>query len=345
MRRARVATGGRLHFGFQNLSLAHERLYGSLGVALDEPRTVVVAEPADSVECRDTTGGETTAAIRQYTERAVEILDVPGAAVRVESALPRHVGLGSGTKLALSLLEAIGRAYGRDPDSRRLAPELGRGGRSGVGVGTFRRGGFVVDAGHPSARFTPDRPADGAWEVPAVSVRRAIPDEWRFLLVVPDVEPGRNGDDEDGSIRAVIQQADPGVADRIAGEVTRRLLPAVAEEDAVRFGAAVETIGRLNGQWYTDEQGGVYRSPVDRVVDALGDHPACYGVGQSSWGPCVYAVTDRDRAAAARDAGESALDAAGLDGEVRVVACRNDGATVDLTGISAGDPARGARND
>ncbi|ERH14109.1 MAG: hypothetical protein J07HB67_00071 [halophilic archaeon J07HB67] len=30
----RVTTGGRLHFGFGNLSLAHERLYGACGVAV-----------------------------------------------------------------------------------------------------------------------------------------------------------------------------------------------------------------------------------------------------------------------------------------------------------------------
>ena len=48
---ARVAAGARLHFGFQNLSLAHERLYGSLGVGLDSPRVVVTADPAEDVRC------------------------------------------------------------------------------------------------------------------------------------------------------------------------------------------------------------------------------------------------------------------------------------------------------
>ena len=46
---ARASTGARLHFGFCNLSLSHERLYGALGLALAEPRVTVEAVPAESV--------------------------------------------------------------------------------------------------------------------------------------------------------------------------------------------------------------------------------------------------------------------------------------------------------
>ncbi|RLM57230.1 GHMP kinase [Halobellus sp. Atlit-31R] len=320
MSRARVATSARVHFGFLNLSLTLDRLYGGIGVAVDEPRTVVTAEPAASVDCADPV-------VCRYAERAVDLLDVPGAAVGVESALPRHSGLGSGTQLALAVLTAVGRAYGRDPDVRALAPELGRGGRSGVGVATFERGGFVVDGGHPTARFTTERPADGDWTVPPITVHCTIPDDWRFLLVVPDVEPGRNGDAEEESMRSVVERAEPDIADRIAGVVTRRLLPAIADGNAERFGAAIESIGRLNGTWYADEQGGVYRPPIGDLVAALDADPACYGAGQSSWGPCVYGVTDVEHADAARNAGREALAAAGVGGDVRLVSGRNSGAT------------------
>ncbi|MFA1611469.1 beta-ribofuranosylaminobenzene 5'-phosphate synthase family protein [Halobellus rubicundus] len=324
MSRVRVATGARLHFGFGNLSLDHERLYGGLGVGLDAPRTVVTAEPADDVACAHDLG-------REYAERAVELLGVSGASVAVESTLPRHVGLGSGTQLALATLAAVARAHGCDPRARSRAPELGRAGRSGVGVAAFKRGGVVVDGGHPSEAFTPERPADGTWETPPVAIRRDVPEGWRFLLVVPEADVGRNGECEDESMRCVITDADPGVADRIAGVVLRRLLPALADGSAARFGAAVERIDRLNGRWYADEQSGIYREPVGTLVDFLSSEPSCFGVGQSSWGPCVYGVTDVDHADAARRAGEEALRSAGLDGEVRVVAGRNEGAEIVRT--------------
>jgi len=318
---ARVTAGARLHFGFQNLSLARPRLYGGVGVALAEPAVTVAAEPAATVAADDHLA-------REYATRAVDLLDVRGAAVEVREALPRHVGLGSGTQLALSTLVAVARAHGRTVDPRAMAPEMGRGGRSGVGVAGFERGGFVVDAGHPTGRFTEARPADGDWTVPPVVARHDVPADWRFLLVRPDADPGRNGDGEDDAMRRVVEDADPAVADEIAVLVTGRLLPAVAGGSLPAFGAAVAELGRLNGAWYADEQGGVYRPPVGSVVDALGDHRAVEGAGQSSWGPTVYGVTDADRADAAREAGREALSAAGVGGTVSVVAPANDGATV-----------------
>ncbi|MFC6989379.1 beta-ribofuranosylaminobenzene 5'-phosphate synthase family protein [Haloplanus sp. GCM10025708] len=317
---ARVTASARVHFGFLNLSLANERLYGGLGVALDQPRVAVTAARASGVDCADPTA-------REYARRAVDLLEVPGARVRIEESFPRHVGLGSGTQFALATLGAIADAYDRTPAVRSRAPALGRGGRSGVGVAAFEDGGFVLDAGHPTARFTTAPPADGDWTVPAVAARHELPDDWRFLLVVPDVDAGRSGTREESSMRAVVEGADPAPSDRIAGILTRRLLPAVAEGDVERFGSAVAEIGRLNGAWYADEQGGVYRPPVGELVASLSSSAAVDGAGQSSWGPAVYGVTDADRTEAAANAGRNALDAAGLDGQVRVVSGRNRGAT------------------
>jgi len=319
MTRATVTAHARLHFGFCNLSLARERLYGSLGVALDRPSVTVTASPAETVRCeRDS--------IREYAERAVDLLGVDGAAVRVEAAFPRHVGLGSGTQFALATLVAVARAHDQPVDVRKRAPDLGRGGRSGVGVAAFEDGGFILDAGHPTARFTTDRPAVGRWSVPPVAARHSIPDDWRFLIVVPDGPAGPSGDTEDRSMRSAVESAAPEPSDRLAGVVLRRVLPAITEGSAERFGAAVAEVGRLNGTWYADEQGGVYRPPAGELVAALDDDPAVYGAGQSSWGPSVYGVTDADRAATARQAGRRALDTADVDGRVFVAAGRNLGA-------------------
>ncbi|ADJ14562.1 beta-ribofuranosylaminobenzene 5'-phosphate synthase family protein [Halalkalicoccus jeotgali] len=318
----RVTTGGRLHFGFQNLSLAHERLYGSLGLALSEPRAVVECACADAIRAQHPDA-------ERYARRAVEILDVPGAHVTVNEVLPRHAGLGSGTQLSLAVLAGIARAYGREPRIEDRAPLLGRGGRSGVGIATFREGGFVCDGGHPATRFTAERPRDGTWEVPPIVARHPIPEEWRFVLVIPDLEPGRSGTEEDADMRAVVERASPAVADEITAIGSRQVLPAIVEEDLATFGAGVAEIGRLNGAWYADAQGGVYRPPIGTVVRELEADRAVVGAGQSSWGPVVYGVTDREGAAGAREAGERALSRADIGGNVRVVAGRNTGARID----------------
>jgi len=337
----RVDVGGRLHVGFQNLSLAHERLYGGVGIALDSPRVLLEAEPADRVavtaECAGTAAVAAGPAdqpacdvdlVETYAERSCALFGVDGVAIDVVETLPRHVGLGSGTQTALATLAAVGRAHGRLPDVRALAPSLNRGGRSGVGVGTFESGGFVVDAGHPTERFTTAPPAAGEWSVPAITARHDIPQAWRFLVVLPDAEAGRSGEGEDESMRSVVETADPSVADSLAALLTRRLLPAIAEGRLEAFGDAVGEFGRLNGAWYADEQGGVYRPPAGRLIDELADSHAVRGVGQSSWGPAVYGITDASLADEAHTAAEDALAATGVDGEVRTVTPRNGGARI-----------------
>ena len=319
---ATVETGARLHFGFQNLSLAHERLYGGIGVALAEPRLIVEAQRADGIHCDDPS-------VTPYAQRAVEVLDVPGAELRVPRQFGRHVGLGSGTQLALACLQAIAEAHDRAAKVRERAPELERGGRSGVGVATFERGGFVVDAGHPTERFTAEPPDPGDWRVPEPIAAWPLPAHIRFVLVTPAVRAGRSGEEEDDSMRRVVERADPGIGDEIATLVTRRLLPAVVEGDAEAFGRAVARLGRLNGAWYADEQGGVYRPPAGRLIEALDDSSAVTGAGQSSWGPTVYGVTDAEAVERAVADAETALADLDTDGEVRVVEPENEGATVD----------------
>jgi beta-ribofuranosylaminobenzene 5'-phosphate synthase len=317
----RVSVGGRLHFGFQNLSLAHDRLYGGVGVAVDEPRLVLTAERAERVTCDD-------GAARPYVERAVAHLDVPGVAVTVERDLPRHVGLGSGTQLTLASLVAVAGAYDRDVAAREHAPALDRAGRSGIGVATFERGGFVVDGGHPTELFTTTPPDTGQWSVPPVVARHDLPDTWRFVLAVPDAPAGASDEAEDESMRSVVERADAGIADEIARLVTQKLLPAAASGDRSTFGRAVSRLGRLNGAWYADEQGGVYRPPAGDLVERFSAVPAVTGTGQSSWGPTVYALTDAEYADAVVETAHEALAATDAGGEVLVTSPRNAGATV-----------------
>ena len=313
-----VETGARLHFGFGNLALANARLSGGVGVALAEPRISLTVDPAEGIVCDDP-------AVEPFVRDAVDLLGVEGARVTVAERFPRHVGFGSGTQLALAALVGVARAHDRQVDPRERAPELGRGGRSGVGVAAFEGGGFVVDGGHPTERFTADPPAAGSWTVPRPIARHDLPDDWRFVLVTPE-GAGKSGTPEERSMRAVVERADPGIADEIAALLTRRLLPAVAGADLETFGAAVARLGRLNGAWYADEQGGVYRPPAGELVDRLGDCPAVTGAGQSSWGPTVYGVTRAADLDAATEAARAALDGIGREGTVRAAEPRATGA-------------------
>ncbi len=63
------------------------------------------------------------------------------------SAIPAHAGLGSGTQLALGIAAALRTLHGLPLDPSGDATRLGRGARSGIGVGLFEQGGLVIDGG------------------------------------------------------------------------------------------------------------------------------------------------------------------------------------------------------
>ncbi|MFC7073110.1 beta-ribofuranosylaminobenzene 5'-phosphate synthase family protein [Halovenus rubra] len=313
-----VETGARLHFGFQNLSLAYDRLYGGIGVGLDEPALRIETTAAQEVRCADSE-------LRSYVETAVDVLDVPGIAITVKERFGRHIGLGSGTQIALACLVGIADTYDLSIDPRQTAPRLGRGGRSGVGVATFEDGGFIIDSGHRSTKFTTDPPNPGNWSVPEPIVQQPLPADWRFLVVTPETSPGNSGEAETSSMEATVESANPGIADDIAAVLTRSLLPSIAEQNIQQFGEALERIGRLNGAWYADEQGGVYRPPVGTLIEELCKSRTVFGAGQSSWGPTVYGVTNKAQAQEAKDAGETAVKSSGLDGRVSIHTPSTDG--------------------
>jgi beta-ribofuranosylaminobenzene 5'-phosphate synthase len=90
--------------------------------------------------------------------------------------------------------------------------------------------------------------------------------------------------------------------DRVRSELVGRVLPGAVDGDASLFGAGVAELDRLNGEWYADEQGGVYHEASAPLVERLASHDDAKGAGQSSWGPSVYALTTAEKAEAVADA-------------------------------------------
>lgn len=313
-----VSSGARLHIGFQNLSLAHRRLYGGIGMMVTAPRVTVSAHPEDNIICDHDRA-------QKYARRAADLLDVPGATVTVHESLPAHQGLGSGTQLALTVYSAIAQAYDLSCNSREAAPALGRGGRSGVGVGVFEHGGMIVDAGHPTSMFTGDPPERGNWTVPPVIANHPAPANWRVAVVIPDIPPGRSGTEEDQSIRAIIEQADPTIADRISTVLSQQLLPGWVTGDIELTGKAINRIGQLNGSWYSREQGGVYRPSIASLIADLQDCEQLTGIGQSSWGPTVFGLTTAENTEVVQQAIDRALNTHNLTGDCYIASIDNRG--------------------
>jgi beta-RFAP synthase len=163
-----------------------------------------------------------------------------------------------------------------------LAARLDRGARSGIGIGAFEEGGFVVDGGRGAAGTHP----------PVIS-RMPFPGAWRVLLVLDRAERGLFGEAERAAFRAL--QAFPQQrAAHLAHLVLMRLMPALVEEDFAGFSGVIGEIQRAVGDYFAAAQGGRFASrAVAQALDWL-ESKGIAGVGQTSWGPTGFGIVDSE---------------------------------------------------
>jgi beta-ribofuranosylaminobenzene 5'-phosphate synthase len=307
----RVEAPARLHLGMLAVAGGGARRFGGLGVSVSHPAVVLEAQPADELSVE---GAETERALT-FARRCRDALGLPGGAhLRVLEAIPPHVGLGSGTKLALAVAQALATLHARSVDAPALAQAAGRAARSAVGMWTFALGGLVVEGG---VRHGAERPAP-------LLMRHAVPDEWRIVLVVPNAEPGLSGVAEAQAFGRLVPSAERTAA--VAQIVLTSLLPALVERDLEEFGGALTRVQQLVGDAFAAVQGGRFHPRAGALVDALLGGGAA-GAGQSSWGPAVYGVVGSE--AAGRELARRMEEVVGGEGRVELVAFDNRGARVE----------------
>jgi len=276
----------RLHLGFLDLHGGLGRRFGSIGLSLDRPATALRLSRAARRSVAGPEAGRAGGHL-DAMQRHLRI-DAP-LALEMVSAIPAHSGLGSGTQLALLVATAVRRLHGLADDLPGDAARLGRGARSGVGLGLFCAGGLVVDGG-PGAEA-------GGHGMPPLLCRLDVPQDWRVLLVLDRAAHGLSGAGERAAFAGL-----PPMPAAVSGEICRRVLmqalPAVAEADLCAFGEAITRIQALLGDHFAPAQGGRFTSPAVAGAMAALEADGAVGVGQSSWGPTGFAFVEGDAAAA-----------------------------------------------
>ena len=310
-----VEAPARLHLGFMDLNGATGRRFGSLGLTLEGFSTRIYAERADmfSVE-----GAQTQRAMR-VLRRLHNRLGLRGAVrMAVVQAIPEHTGLGSGTQLAIAAGIAMARLYQLNLNAREIAAALDRGNRSGIGIGAFDQGGFLIDGGLGKSE-----------EPPRITSRITFPPQWRILLIFDLRAQGLHGADEDKVFNTLPLFPEASAA-HLCRLVLMHLMPALVEADVGEFGKAVSELQRVVGDHFAPAQGGRYASRKVSEVLAWLENRGVNCVGQSSWGPTGFAVVDSEicagdllREAEARWGTDSAL-------RFKICAARNRGGEVLL---------------
>lgn len=294
-----VEAPARLHFGVLDLHGGLGRRFGGLGAAIPDPALLLEAVPAAGIEAE----GPDADRVAASAELARVRLGTGGAAFRVHRTIPAHAGLGSGTQLGLAAARALAELYGIDADAATLARAVDRGRRSAIGTYAFEAGGFIVEGGRVPGRD----------DLAPLLVRYELPASWRYVLAIPEGPPGLSGDAEAEAFRR-LPRPELREVERVSHLVLMRLLPSIVEADLAGFGAALSEIQQITGGWFAAGQGGVFApGGTAELVDRFRRAGAA-GVGQSSWGPTAYAITNGER-----EADELAASAAErVDGEGRI---------------------------
>ncbi len=320
----RVASSARLHLGFYNI-LGNNIAYGGFGVAIDKPRVVVEAYPADSHGVIV----EAPSDIRGVIENVAKTLGTDGIRVVVNETIPRHVGLGSTTQLVLSTAVALSRVFGLDYTVRELAVKLGRGFVSGIGIACFEKGGFVMDSGRKVVNGRIEKPRT-VNDLPKPVIQVSVPDNWYFIVAIPWEKRGLE-DREEEPLLSAPEKPPHDLQEEIYRNFLLGILPGIMNNDPILFGKALSKIQVLVGKYFSKHQGGIFCcSETEQIIEEM-KKLGVLGYGQSSWGPVAYGLVHGQEKALtiANDLTKYVRDT-GIKADVIVVKPRNHGAKIEF---------------
>lgn len=265
--------------------------FGGIGMMVQTPATVVELTPSRQLQIEN----DTTLRVQAFVERwwaahrtrltATTAHHLP-VHINIERSPPQHMGLGAGTQLAL----AVGQALSRFFLDVELAPEelartVGRGLRSAVGTHGFFRGGVIVDRGKTDESSLGT--LDGAFP---------IPPEWRVILIGRTDLQGIHGQRELSAFRNLPPIPDA-TTQRLQRLTRETIVPALLADQFDVFAEGIYQYGLAAGECFRQIQGGPFASSrATEVVKTLRAWGVA-GVGQSSWGPCLFCfIPDPDQA-------------------------------------------------
>ena len=300
--KVRITTPCRIHLSLIDENGYTGRVDGGFGLMLDQPNVVLeVSNHADkfTIECN------------RYYRESVQVINEKASKIfklfhinnknfhfNLKKYYPKHVGLGSSTQLSLAIGTAIATIKNMGIPVEEITKMLERGGTSGIGWRGFETGGFILDGGHDygigkeKEEFLPSSAAGSA--NPALTISRyEIPENWRFVLIIPDVKPGAHGEDEVDIFKNYTPIPREEV-NEVSHQILMKVLPGILKGDLRCFGEGLKRIQRIG---FKKIEISLQNQIVKDIITFLEN----YGVkayGMSSFGPSIIGITESDTEAA-----------------------------------------------
>ena len=279
-----ITSPARLHLGFMDLNGSLGRKFGSVGLAIDSIETSITVSKnslQNSVEHNDS--NKRAYAYADLILKAYELDE--SVSIDVHRKIPEHAGLGSGTQLALSIGVALSELFNLNLSLMDIGKILDRGNRSGIGIGAFENGGFLIDGGKGKSA-----------ELPPITVRHDFPENWRIILLINSREKGIHGQKEYKAFKTLKPFPD-NLAEKLCRLVNMIILPSLIEKNFDDFSMAIGKLQKIVGTHFSPIQGGVYSNPDIANIMNYVEKNGFMGIGQSSWGPTGFILTNSDTSA------------------------------------------------
>jgi beta-RFAP synthase len=258
------------------------RNFGGVGTMIDAPAVCVRVSAADELTVRGPLAERAGEAAHRVMRSWGQTSELPCAIEVVDAPRP-HVGLGVGTQLALAVSRGLHTFFLRDyAGIADLARRCGRGLRSAIGLYGFEHGGLLLEGGKQRAE-----------EISPLLARLELPESWRWVLATPQAASGLSGADEQAAFDRL-----PPVPAELTAELCREavleLLPAAAGHDFAAFSRSLFRFSQMAGRCFATQQAGLYATLEAAELVAAIRREGIEGVGQSSWGPNLFALTQGD---------------------------------------------------
>lgn len=273
-----VSAPAHLHTGNFDMTGDLGRLYGTVGFAIDRPLEIEVTK-ADGIKAKDESA-------KVFTERFVESFNLPGAEVKINKSIPKFVGIGYHTTLALSIGAALSRLYNLDLTIEKIALTMKRGAITSLGVHAFKVGGFIVEGG-----FRVDQREK---MIPPLIFQRPMPKNWLFVVAIAQepiqkIVDMRKDEDE---ILQNLKLMPKETSDKLSRIVLVKIIPSIIEEDLKSFGEGLTAFNSELGKFWNEYQcGRTYCHPVvEEGIKLMQRRSSC--ACQTSWGPTFYGIVD-----------------------------------------------------
>ena len=275
MRKSRIIikTPSRIHLGFYGISETYGYSFGSMGLAVNYGHVILSIEPSKNFQ---------TNLSKKYTNSILGYLESIGVKPKFSLtalSLPNsHIGLGSGTQIVLSVISIIDKFFHLNLRYDEVLKISSRGLRSGTGIASFKKGGFIVDACKVDNK------------IPKTLLQTKLPKSWRLILINDKKIKGQHGKVEFELFNIIKKEKN--IFRDLPDIVLRGIIPSILYDDFEKFTFAFNKFQKLTSKFYTLKQSCTFISEnINRIMNYIQKHHNL-PVGQSSWGPLSYIFTE-----------------------------------------------------